>query len=167
MVKIKIVLLSLLILCVFIPIIMLFLKIDSLSYAVLVELWDNLNIYSKNVSNGISLTESSFLDRIGLLMFSPLFYDTTTFYQYVISIENSLVLLFLLIVGFYLYVKRKNIFVTDDVKLALLIGFCIMFMIALYIYNLGLASRMRLMFLPLFFYAIHQLVFSIYKKKDN
>ena len=166
-VKIKIVLLSLLILCVFIPIIMLFLKIDSLSYAVLVELWDNLNIYSKNVSNGISLTESSFLDRIGLLMFSPLFYDTTTFYQYVISIENSLVLLFLLIVGFYLYVKRKNIFVTDDVKLALLIGFCIMFMIALYIYNLGLASRMRLMFLPLFFYAIHQLVFSIYKKKDN
>jgi len=31
-------------------------------------------------------------------------------------------------------------------------------MIAVYIYNLGLASRMRLMFLPLFFYVMHQIV---------
>ena len=144
-----------------------FFKIDSLSYIVIVELWDNLNLYSNNISNGIALNESSFLDRIGLLMFSPLFYDATTFYQYVISIENSLVLLLLIIVGVYLYVKRKNIVVSEDIKLALLIGFSIMFMIASYIYNLGLASRMRLMFLPLFFYAIHQLVFSSYKKKEN
>ena len=166
-VKIKLLLVSFLILCVFIPIIMRFFKIDSLSYIVIVELWDNLNLYSNNISNGIALNESSFLDRIGLLMFSPLFYDATTFYQYVISIENSLVLLLLIIVGVYLYVKRKNIVVSEDIKLALLIGFSIMFMIASYIYNLGLASRMRLMFLPLFFYAIHQLVFSSYKKKEN
>jgi len=167
LVKIKLLVLSLLILGAFIPIIMRFFNIDSLSYIVFVELWNNLNLYSNTISNGIALNETSFLGRIGLLLFSPLFYDATSFYQYVISIENSLVLLLLLIVGFYLYVKRKNIFVTEDVKLALLIGFCIMFMIASYIYNLGLASRMRLMFLPLFFYAIQQLVFSSYIKKKK
>jgi hypothetical protein len=85
----------------------------------------------------------------------------------VISIENSLVLLLFLIVGVYLFVKRKNIIVIEEVKLALLIGFCIMFMIATYIYNLGLASRMRLMFLPLIFYALHQLVFFSYIKREK
>lgn len=166
-VKIKLLLLSLFILGVFIPIIMRFLSIENLSYTALVEFWNKMNIYSNNISNGISLNESSFLDRIGLLMFRPLFYDATTIYQYVISIENSLVLLLFLIVGVYLFVKRKNIIVIEEVKLALLIGFCIMFMIATYIYNLGLASRMRLMFLPLIFYALHQLVFFSYIKREK
>lgn len=166
-VKIKLLVLSLFILGVFIPILLSFFKIESFSYTVFVQLWKDLNLYSNTISNGIALNETSFLSRIGLLLFSPLFYDATTFYQYIISIENSLVLLFLLTVGIYLFVKRKNIYVADDVKLALLTGFSIMFMIASYIYNLGLASRMRLMFLPLFFYAIQQLVLSsdIKKKK--
>jgi hypothetical protein len=63
-----------------------------------------------------------------------------------------------ILIGLYLYPKRKSITMEKEVKFAFLTGCCILVMIAVYIYNLGLASRMRLMFLPLLFYVLHQIV---------
>ena len=150
-----------------IPIVMHFVNIESFTYKNFSDKFIEIHAYASNGESSINLLNSSYLGRIWLLLFRPLFYDASTFYQYLISIENCLVLLLLFLSSFYLFLKRKIIVIAEDIKLAMLVGLFIMFMIASYIYNLGLASRMRLMFLPLFLYAIHQLVFSIYKKKDN
>lgn len=150
--------------CFFLPIIMRFLGMDGLSLELLIELWQKLNLYSTSVNNGIDLNQTNIFKRIGLLLFRPMFYDASTFYQYMISIENSLVLLLLLFSVYYLFIKRTKKNITEDVKLATLIGLFIMIMIATYIYNLGLASRMRLMFLPFILYAVHQTLFYSFSK---
>lgn len=158
--KIKLIILTSIVVGVSIPIIMYFVKIKDLTYGSVLEKWNEINTYVLHSGSGVSLLESNYIGRIWLLLFRPLFYDAATIYQYVVSVENCLVLVFFICVSIYLYSKRKVIVVLEDVKLALMIGCCILLMIASYIYNLGLASRMRLMFLPLFFYALHQLVHS-------
>lgn len=156
--KLKLSIFALLMVGFSIPIIMHFGQIEHLTYSGILEGWSSINTHAIHSGSGVDLMESSYLERIWLLLFRPLFYDATTIYQYVVSVENSFVLLFFVLGTIYLFVKRKAIIVSDDAKLALLTGCCIVLMISTYIYNLGLASRMRLMFLPFFFYAFHQLV---------
>jgi hypothetical protein len=163
--KFKLLVSASLFVCVFLPIIMRFLRIDGLSLELLIEFWQKLNLYSNSVSNGIDISKTNIFERIGLLLFRPMFFDASTFYQYMVSIENSLVLLLLLFSVYYLFILCTKINITKDVKLATLIGLFIMVMIASYIYNLGLASRMRLMFLPFILYAIHQTLFYSFTKK--
>ena len=163
--KIKLSILALTVVGFSIPIIMYFGKIKHLTYSSIIERWSSINNYAIHSRSGINLTESNYLDRIWLLLFRPLFYDATTIYQYIVSIENSFMLFFFILVIVYLFINWKAIVVLQDAKLALLIGICIVLMISIYIYNLGLASRMRLMFLPLFFYALHQLIFT--KRLEN
>ena len=159
-IKAKSLLLAALVISVTMPILMFFANIKDLYYNTIQEKWRGLNIYATHSGSGVDLMESSYLGRIGLLLFRPLYYDAVTFYQYVISTENSFVLIFFIWAIIYLYSKRKTIVIAGDVKMALLTGCLIVLMIAIYIYNLGLASRMRLMFMPLFFYALHRLVHS-------
>jgi hypothetical protein len=158
--KIKLLLLAAIVVGVSIPIVFRFINIESFTYKTISEKWNEINSYALHSGSGVNLMESNYLERIWLLLFRPFYYDASTIYQYIISIENSIVLLFFIWGAIYLYTKRKVIVITGDVKLALLIGFSIVLMIACYIYNLGLASRMRLMFFPMFFYALHQLVHS-------
>lgn len=164
-IKIQLSILLVVILSVFTPILFRFAHIANMSYSGIVEKMHEINSYAIQSGSGINLMETSYFEQILLLLFRPLFYDAKTNYQYIISIENSFVLLLLIFVSFYLYSKRKVIVVKEDVKLALYSGFCILLMIASYIYNLGLASRMRLMFMPLLFYAAHQLIYSSAEKK--
>jgi len=165
--KPKVLILMLVITVVSILIVMHFMDIESFTYKNFSDKFNEIHAYASNGKSSINLLESSYLGRIWLLLFRPLFFDASTFYQYLISIENGLVLLLMFLSSFYLFLKRHIIVIAEDIKLAVLVGLFIMFMIASYIYNLGLASRMRLMFLPLFFYAIHQLIFSSYIKKEN
>lgn len=164
-IKIQLSLLLVIILSVFVPVLFRFANIANMTYSGIVEKIHDINSYGIQSGSGISLIETSYLEQIWLLLFRPLFYDAKTDYQYIISIENSFVLFFFIWGLIYLYSKRKVFVVKEDVRLALLAGFCIMLMIASYIYNLGLASRMRLMFLPLFFYALHQLIYSSLDKE--
>lgn len=156
--KIKLLVLTVLVAGLSVPVLMYFLKLKHLTYSSIVEKAYELNSYGMKSGSGINLMETSYLEQIFLLLFRPLFYDATTIYQYIVSVENSFVLVFFVYGSIYLFSKRKKIVVVEEVKLALLIGCSILLMIATYIYNLGLASRMRLMFLPLFFYALHQIV---------
>jgi hypothetical protein len=158
-IRIKLLLGVLAIIGVLFPVVMQFLNITNFSSNTLQAKWIGLSAYATQSSSGINLMESSYLDRLWLLMFRPLYYDAVTFYQYVISIENSFVLLFFIIGVIYIFLKGKEIRITGDVKFALLTGSLLFLMIASYIYNLGLASRMRLSFLPLFFYVVHQLFY--------
>lgn len=164
-IKIQLSVLLLVILSVFTPILFRFAHITNMSYSSIVEKIHEINSYAIQGGSGINLMETSYLEQIWLLLFRPLYYDAKTNYQYIISIENSFVLLLLILVSFYLYAMRKVIVLAGDVKLALYSGLCILLMIASYIYNLGFASRMRLMFMPLLFYAVHQLIYSSGDKK--
>lgn len=157
--KIKLSILTAVVVGLSVPITMYFVQIKHLTYSSIVEKINEINSYAIQSDSGINLMETSYLEQIWLLLFRPLFYDATTIYQYIVSVENSFVLVFFIWGSIYLYSKRKKIVVKQDVILALLIGLSIFLMIATYIYNLGLASRMRLMFLPPFFYALHQLVY--------
>ena len=158
-IKIKVLILSLAITGALVPILMLFVNVDTLAYDSISAKFIELNLYAASKGgSGISLVEVSYPERIWLLLFRPLFYDVKTSYQYIISVENSIVLIIITLSFLYLLYKKKSFVIAKEVKFALLTASCILFMIAMYIYNFGLASRMRLMFLPLFFYVLHYMV---------
>lgn len=164
-VKIKTLLLMFVFVCISIPIVMHFVNIDGFAYKNFSDKWDEIQAYASQGGSGINLMDTNYLGRIWLLLFRPLYYDASTFYQYVISAENSAVVLLFLWGIIYLKYKKKEIIIAGDVKLAMFVGCSILLMIAFYIYNLGLASRMRLMFMPMFFYALNQLVYFDHKEQ--
>jgi hypothetical protein len=158
-IKIKVLILSLTITSALVPILMRFINIDTLDYDNISAKFMELNLYATSKGgSGISLVEVSYPERIWLLLFRPLFYDVKTIYQYIISVENSIVLIIITLSFLHLLFKKRSIVIAKEVKFALFTASCILFMIAMYIYNFGLASRMRLMFLPLFFYVLHHMV---------
>jgi hypothetical protein len=163
--KIQLALLSLIIIGVSIPIIKYFANLKKLSLNSVLDKWNEISSYASLGGSGIDLSGSSYFERIWLLLFRPLFYDAKTWYQYYISVENCIVLLFVLLVCVSLVKMKKLILINGEVKLALLVATSILLLIAVYIYNLGLASRMRLMILPLIFYAFHQLIHFDQTKK--
>jgi hypothetical protein len=102
----------------------------------------------------IDLFTTNYFERVFALLFRPLFIDSEGLYQFYVSIENALVLLFTIIM-FYNYKKIKNILKsTIDIKFAFISAILITLLISIYIYNLGLASRMRAMIIPYFLYSI-------------
>ncbi|MGH2665057.1 hypothetical protein [Flavobacterium sp.] len=156
--KIRLVFLSLTVIGVIIPVLMRFIKMKTFTYDAFLQKVSNLNTLAISTGSGINLSESSFIERIWLLLFRPLFYDADSVYQWVVSVENGIVLLFFVSIIIILFTNRHRIVSSKDVKFALFSGIGIFLMIASYIYNLGLASRMRLMFLPFLFYAINQMI---------
>lgn len=164
-IKIKLSILALAITAISVPIMMFFVQMKTLTFDSVSGKFNELNIYAMQSGSGINLTETSYLERIWLILFRPLFYDAKTNNQFIISFENSIVLLFVLFLIVNLFTKKINVNFGNEVKLALLTGSCILLMIAIYIYNLGLASRMRLMFLPLLFYGLHPIFYFDYEKK--
>lgn len=165
-IKIKLSILCLTIMAISVPILMFFAHMKTLTFESISQKFYEFNDYAKQSGSGISLIETSYLERIWLLLFRPLFYGAKTNYQYIISFENSIVFIFFIFILINLFTKKITINMEKEVKLALLTGCCILLMIATYIYNLGLASRMRVMFLPLFFYSLHQIVYFDHEKKS-
>lgn len=157
-IKLYFLILSGLLIALFIPILIRFMNIKALTYNSFVEKIDQINTFAVKGGSGISLSESNYFERILLLLFRPLFVDAKNNIQVVVSIENLIVLLFFLLILIIFTSKKYKIKFTDDVYFSLLLGIGMVLMISLYIYNLGLASRMRLMFFPLMFYAIHQII---------
>ncbi len=162
-IKTKLLLLTFTVLGISIPIVMKFINLEGFTFKTISRKWNEINAYALTGGSGVDLMASNYLERIWLLLFRPLYYDASTFYQYVISVENSLVLL--LFLWAVIYLIKTKVVVSGEIKLAFLIGGSIFLMIAFYIYNLGLASRMRLMFLPLFLYGLHQLIHCTQKEK--
>ena len=141
-----------------VPILMRFLHIKDLNLGTVREKLAVFNTFGLNSGSGINYLESNFLERMWLLLFRPFFYDVKTSMQLIVSIENLIVLLsFLLFIFLFLRSKKKESVVwTEEIRFSLFLGLGIFLMISTYIYNLGLASRMRLMFVPFLLYAIHR-----------
>lgn len=98
----------------------------------------------------LDIFKTSYLERIFALLFRPLFVDAKTLFQYIVSLENIIVLFTLV----YALIKMKLNNLTQEAKYALFASLFLLLLLGMYIYNLGLASRMRLMFLPYLFYGL-------------
>ncbi|WP_396178962.1 hypothetical protein [Flavobacterium sp.] len=164
--KIQLSLFSLTIVSVLVPVLMFFIDIKTLTYKDITDKFIELNTYAMQAGNSfVSVVDTFYIERVWLLLFRPLFFDAKTNYQYWTSMENSFVLFILLLFILLFFRKFKSITMGKEVKFAFIAASCILCMISVYIYNLGLASRMRLMFLPLFFYGWHQIALFEYNKK--
>lgn len=148
------------------PVLLQFLKLTEFSLDRIKLNFASLVDYSKNFGgSSIELENSTYLGRLFLVLFRPLFYDAYNFYQYVISLENLIV--FLLILKFL-----KDVFVNfgilkyvkNQVFLLLLVILSILFY-SIYMYNLGLASRMRVMFVPFLFLFLFLTYQKIYQNR--
>lgn len=126
-----------------------FTRMADFSKESIVKVYSNISKYAlEHGSSSINLEESNYLERVLLLLTRPIFFDAKTVFQYIISIENALyVCLYVLIFGCFLRIKNKMFFLKQNIFILGTVTFVIL-LVSTYIYNLGLASRMRIMFLP-------------------
>lgn len=136
------------------------LKLQSYSVQSVKENFLLLTRFAKEGGSGIDLDELNYLEKIWLLLFRPLFYDVKNLYQLAVSLENGIILLSLILFLIFFFIKKTAFKITKDAKFALFIGTAILLFISIYIYNIGLAARMRLMFWPYIFYGLHQICCS-------
>lgn len=149
--KIKIISISAFCILIVFPILKQFLKLESINLEVFNRNYESLvHFSSTNGKSSINLGDSNFLERLLLVLFRPFFYDAKTFFQYVISVENLIFLVLFLKVLKDLIIKKINIWFKKDVFL-LCVSIILILFYSIYMYNLGLASRMRVMFIPYFY----------------
>lgn len=144
-----------------IPIAINFLKINEFSVSQIENLFQKIVIYSQtNGNSSVDLLNTNYFERLFLVLFRPLFYDAKTVFQYIISVEN--IITFILLLFFikdlirykaYKYLFKNKIFLSSTVILTVLF-------FSVYMYNLGLASRMRIMFMPY----LYILIIMFYKE---
>lgn len=106
---------------------------------------------SENGNTSIALLESNYFERLFLILFRPLFYDVINIFHFLASLENVVFLIFV----FALFWKIKNVtFISQsiDVKFAFFTAIMLILFYGIYMYNLGLANRMKVMFLPFLVY---------------
>ncbi len=120
--------------------------------------FSNLNVFERLAAfeaysysgTYIDIKENPYFYRIISLLFRPFIWETKSIFQFLYSIEN--VFFFIWIMWFLYYCISKkllkkvsnNIFIVNSVLLILFIS--------IYIFNLGLASRMKVMFMPFLFF---------------
>lgn len=149
--KIKIISISAFCILIVLPVLKQFLKIESINLEVFNRNYESLvHFSSTNGKSSINLGDSNYLERLLLVLFRPFFYDAKTFFQYIISVENLIFLLLFLKVLKDLILKKINICFKKDVFL-LSVSIILILFYSIYMYNLGLASRMRIMYIPYFY----------------
>lgn len=101
-------------------------------------------------SHFISVAETSYLDRILIVLFRPFFFDASNIFQILSSFQNLIIFLYITII-----LTKKNSFdFKISHKFALISAVLFLLVISTYIFNLGLASRMQVMIYPFVFYAL-------------
>ena len=124
--------------------------------------YNNLIKYANRAGNSsIDLGDSNFAERMLLVLFRPFFIDAKTVLQFFVSFENLIILL--LLVG--AVVLNKYLVAILNHKVSRFLVFYIIILVvfySIYMYNMGLANRMRVMFVPYFFI----LIFNLLKQKS-
>lgn len=127
------------------PFLLTFIKLETLSYDNILENYNKLILYSQNYGNSsIDLANSNYLQRLVLVLFRPFFIDVLTIQQFFVSAEN-------LIVWSTIILNIKKIKLVNNVVFPLTVAITTILFYSIYMYNMGLASRMRVMFLPYIF----------------
>lgn len=148
-----------------IPIFKFFLNFKSYNIEEIEKLFYKINLYSVETgSSSFSLENTNYFERFFIVLFRPLFFDSTNFYQFIISIENCSVLFFIF---FIIYKTTRNkIKVNSNILYLLITSVLVVLFLSIYMYNLGLASRMRVMFLPFLILGM-VLMFNVNKSSLN
>lgn len=162
--KIMLVLLALLGIVISLPVLKGFLKVDSLNIEGINKSFQHIIEYSQNNgASSINLENSTYFYRMFLVLFKPIFYDARTFFQYIISIENLInAIFFFIFIVKVIKAKAYQLIFKQQIFLSLTVILLILFF-STYLYNLGLASRMRTMFMPY----LYLLMFTFYAKVKN
>ena len=149
--KIKIISISAFCILIVLPVLKQFLKIESINLEVFNRNYESLvHFSSTNGKSSINLGDSNYLERLLLVLFRPFFYDAKPFFQYIISVENLIFLLLFFKVLKDLILKKIKICFKKDIFL-LSVSIILILFYSIYMYNLGLASRMRVMYIPYFY----------------
>lgn len=119
-----------------------------------------LNQYSKASGNAvIDLENTGLFFRFFNFMYFPLYYKTKTFQQLMISTENLILLIWsIFFISFHFKNKiPKNLRIIDKISGAF--GLLLWLFFTTYIYNYGLASRMKAMVIPfLLFFCLNYVI---------
>ena len=143
------------------PIVQNFLRLDTLSFDNLINSYNKIILYSQNYGNSsIDLNNSNYVERLILVLFRPFFVDSNTIVHLFVSIENLFVWAILIKLCFCCKIKMRSI---KQIAFPLITSVLLIMFYSIYMYNMGLASRMRVMFLPYLFFTIYYYI-SVNKK---
>ena len=122
--------------------------------------FEKIITYSSNNGNSsIDLLNSNYFERFFLVLFRPFFFDSKTLFQFFVSIENFVLAIIIIIFAYKIYyLKLKFSLIDKHIRFALLFSIMCILFYSIYMYNLGLASRMRVMFLPFLLIGMHSLL---------
>jgi hypothetical protein len=165
---------SLIAVLLFTPFVTTFLSIDNLEMTAVSE---RLNFYADyganntdNLSSYVDVTSYNLPMKMFAYLFRPLFFDAHSILQLLASFENTFLLLLVFVwlksIKFKIFKWYRYLKEIDKILfIYLLIGWILL---ALSMYNLGLASRQKYMLLPAFFILIFRnLDFHKYKTRKR
>jgi len=136
-----------------------YLNIDS-AYtikAILSQFYNNLQSYQEATgATEYSVLSTSYLEKLSIIAFRPLYFDANSFFQILASVQNTVIIATIVYYGYLFFAKKRRLN-NISYKFALIAGLLFLIIIGSYIYNLGQASRMRVMILPFILYALSNL----------
>ncbi|WP_346883821.1 hypothetical protein [uncultured Algibacter sp.] len=155
--KIKVILFSLAVGFLTLPILQKFLKLEDIKIENIKENYNRIILYSqRNGNSSINLEKSSYLERLMLVLFRPFFYESIRPFHILASIENTIV--WLSIIKFFTSIKRINLYKIKEIIFPVMAFVLLILFYSVYMYNLGLASRMRVMYMPYMLFSIYWIV---------
>lgn len=125
--------------------------------------YNNLDIYSKN--NGVAiidLNKTNYFERFVDMMYKPNIFNVKNSYQFFYSLENLVLLIFTCFIIIYCTIRKINI-----INLKFIFGMLMWLFISIYIYNYGLASRMKIMMVPFILLGIIENILKYHEKKTK
>lgn len=132
-----------------------FVHLDSVNVEEVGKTFDRYNKFGarkkKVQTSNIDVTNYTFPEKMFAYMYRPLFFDARTVVQLISSFEN---LLLLILTFFWLWEKKiRYRFSRGDLyyKFLIIYVFTTWLILAMGMYNLGIASRQKYMVLPAFF----------------
>ena len=150
------------------PILLNFLKLTEFNLERIKYNFASLVKYSQNFGgSSIDLKNSTYLERLFLVFFRPLFYDAKTLFQYFISFENLIA--FFLLINFLkdIFIRKVKLNAMKNELFLLVTVILLILFYGIYMYNLGLASRMRVMFIPYMFIFLFVVYFKNHKNRSE
>lgn len=148
-----------------------FVRVDSLSFAGWQHSLEQFLAYTEDKgATAISLSKTNIATRIGYMLFMPLpwVYPITNLFIVASMIENTVLVGSTVLLAIYFfknpYSWRK---ITNDSRFALITSGLLIVLFGSYVYNLGLANRMRMVFLPYVFYVCIMLISTASNETKN
>lgn len=95
----------------------------------------------------------SLLEKIWYHLTSPLFYDANSILQFMLSFENLILLIIL--IKFFRMFSLKKIYKNQYTGIILMYSVVFIIIKSILLYNIGLASRQKMVIIPLLFFLIY------------